>query len=251
MRRFEFTPKRSQGVMRGQALVELALVFPLFMMLLFGIIGLGIGVFYQQQVTNAAREAARYASVHSGTALCPTVSWLDPDDEDPVGSGNYGVHAAYMPDSYTRFCDRPEDSWPKMTAAGRSLVFGLNGDDVNIAACWSGYRMNVGGSPNGSFDAPPPNTYDVIGTVDSDWAQCTIDGADPTQDPTAIRCIDALAPTTVDEASSLAEGPGRVLANVVTAYACYEWAPPLAGFLLIPETVTLRAVISEPIERQQ
>lgn len=242
---------RRRGL-RGQALVELALIFPLAMMVLVGIITLGIGVFYQQQVTNAAREAARYASIHSGTALCPTVSWLDPDDEDPIGSGNYGVHAAYTPESYTRFCDRPEDSWPKMTAAGRSLVFGLNRNDINIAACWSGYRINdVSGKPTGSFDAQPPNTYDGVGTIDSSWAQCKIDKADPTQDPGAIGCTATLAATTVDQASSLSEGPGRVLANVVTAYACYEWAPPLAGFLLIPQTVTLRAVISEPIERQQ
>ena len=43
----------------------------------------------------------------------------------------------------------------------------------------------------------------------------------------------------------------RVVANRVTVYACYVWAPPMAGFLLIPTTVTFRAVISEPIQRQQ
>jgi hypothetical protein len=42
-----------------------------------------------------------------------------------------------------------------------------------------------------------------------------------------------------------------IVANKVAAYACFEWNPPLAGFLLIPETVTLRAVVSEPIQRQQ
>ena len=242
---------RHRRQQRGQALVELALIFPLFVMVLIGIITLGIGVFYQQQVANAAREAARYASIHSGTALCPTVSWLDPDDEDPVGSGNLGAHAAYIPESYTRFCDRPEDSWPKMTAAGQRLVFGLESSAVNIAACWSGYRIKDGfGNPTGSFDAPPPGAYD-FGTIDSGWAACTIDGADPSQDPAAIGCNAFLAATTIDQASSLSEGAGRVLANVVTAYACYEWAPPMAGFLLIPDTVTLRAVVSEPIERQQ
>jgi len=214
----------------GQAMVELALVFPLFIMLFFGIITLGVGVFYQQQLTNAAREAARYASIHSATALCPTVSKLDP---------------ASPPLTYTD-CDRPDESWPRMTAAGRELVFGLDPANVNLAACWSGYQMTVGGA----IDAPPPNTYD-FGTIASSWAQCTIDGADPTTDPGAISCHDALATTTVDEASSLSESPARVVANTVSAYACYEWSPPLAGFLLIPETVTLRAVITEPIQRQQ
>ena len=46
---------------RGQTLVELALAAPLFFMVLIGMIVLGIGVFYQQELTNVAREAARYA----------------------------------------------------------------------------------------------------------------------------------------------------------------------------------------------
>ncbi len=39
---------------------------------------LGLGVFYQQELTNVAREAARYAAIHSATAQCPTVSNLVP-----------------------------------------------------------------------------------------------------------------------------------------------------------------------------
>src|SRR4051812_25690396 len=63
---------------KGQALVEFALVFPIFLMLLMAIIVFGLYVFYNQQLTNAVREAARYASVHSASAQCPTVSRLDP-----------------------------------------------------------------------------------------------------------------------------------------------------------------------------
>lgn len=220
-------------------MVELALVFPLFLMLLFGIIILGVGVFYQQQITNAAREAARYASIHSATAQRSTVSWLDP---------------AEQPLTYAR-ADAPEQSWPFMTAAGRELVFGIEPAQVKVAACWSGYRLNDGtGNYTGAWDQAPPLAapgYEVIGPIDSAWAQCTIDGADPTADPGAIGCRDGLAATTVDQASSLSEGPGRIVANVVTAYTCYVWRPPLAGFLLIPQAVTLRAVITEPIQRQQ
>lgn len=227
---------RRRNMSKGQALVELALVFPLFIMLLFGIISLGIGIFYQQQLTNAAREGARFASIHSATSTKPTVSWLDP---------------ASPPLTYNRW-DRPEDSWPDMTSAARSLVFGLPNGAVNVAACWSGYRIKDGaGNPTGAIDAPPPNTYDVIGTVDSGWAKCTIAGADPTADPGSIPCNGTLATTTVDQASALSEAQGRTVANTVTAFACYNWNPPLAGFLLIPQQVTLRAVITEPIQRQQ
>lgn len=230
-------------------MVELALAAPLFIMLMVGIITLGIGVFYQQQLTNAAREAARYASIHSSTSSQPTVSWLNPRSE---------------PLTYVRF-DRPEDDWPHMTAAGRRLVFGLDPSAVNIAACWSGYQEvdALTGDPDPSkYDAPPPVSspgYDVAPgssppvywNPDTEFVQCTIDGADPTTEPSEIPCTGNLADTTRDQASNASEAPGRIVANVVTAYACYDWSPPLAGFLLIPETVTLRAVISEPIQRQQ
>ena len=52
---------RARSAARGQALVEFALVFPLFLMVLFSIISFGLYIFYNQQLANAAREAARYA----------------------------------------------------------------------------------------------------------------------------------------------------------------------------------------------
>jgi TadE-like protein len=225
---------------RGQTMVEMALVAPLFFMVLIGIIGLGIGVFYQQQLTNAAREAARFASTNSATAQCPTVSRLDPIETMLPPSGSYDR------------CDRPEEGWPRMTAAGRGAIFGLNPSAVIIAACWSGYRINDGTvPPQGAYDAPPPGTYDDIGTIDSGWAACTIGGADPRQNAGSIGCDGSTVASTVDQASAISESPANKVANQVTAYACAVWRPPLAGFLLIPSEVTLRAVITEPIQRQQ
>ena len=93
---------------RGQSLVEFALVLPLFVVVLSGIISLGIGVFYQQQLTNAAREAARYAAIHSATSQCPTTSWRDPNLSrlpDDFDLNNYYA------------CDPPYLQWPEMTRA--------------------------------------------------------------------------------------------------------------------------------------
>jgi hypothetical protein len=217
---------------RGQALVELALVLPLFVMVLFGIIALGMGVFYQQQLTNAAREAARFASIHSATAVCPVTG-----DYDPVSP----------PLSYpTGGCDRKANGWPRMTAQARGAIFGLDRSGVQISACWSGYRKDTS---SGAIDAPPPGDYPSLGHIDSVFVQCSIDGADPTTDPGGIGCTAGLG--TTDQASSMSESEGLPVANTVTAYACYIWNPPLAGFLLIPDSVTLRAVITEPIQRQQ
>ena len=216
---------RGRTTKRGQAMVELALIAPLFFMMLFGIIVLGIGVFYQQQVTNAAREGARYASVHSATARCPTVS-----NETPSAP----------PDSYWA-CDPPATRWPLMTGAARAYILGLPASQVHLSACWSGY-IDPG------IDAPPfnlnpphaPNTFDP----------CMIGGVDPHASPENLSCPAPVTTAADDTASSMAASYG-LMANEVTVYACYVWRPPLAGFLLIPSDLTLRGVVTEKLEYQQ
>jgi hypothetical protein len=223
-------------------MVEMALVFPLFLVVFVGIIVIGIGVFYQQQVTNAAREAARYAAIHSATSQCPTVAGIP---HDPVIDPNSGTGGYYR-------CDAPEhldaggnpDPWPEMTNAARSKIFGLPSSAVNVTACWSGWVDDA----TSSYDAPPNG---AVAGQSSTWAPCLIQGHNPSSNPSSIGCNASLYSATTDTASDLSEGQGRIVANQVTAYVCYEWAPPMAGFLLIPQTVILRGVITEPIQRQQ
>jgi hypothetical protein len=54
--------RRSRG--GGQALVEFALVLPLFLLMLFAIIDIGRVIWANDNLANAAREGARWASVH-------------------------------------------------------------------------------------------------------------------------------------------------------------------------------------------
>jgi hypothetical protein len=74
---------------RGQALVEFALVIPLFLAMLFAIVDLGRVIWAANTVGNAAREAARFAIVHgernifcpvgpSGALTVPTASTACP-----------------------------------------------------------------------------------------------------------------------------------------------------------------------------
>ena len=57
--------KRSRaGQRRGQALVEFALIIPIFLLLLVAIFDLGRAVFAFNTLTNAAREGARIAIVN-------------------------------------------------------------------------------------------------------------------------------------------------------------------------------------------
>lgn len=58
---------------RGQALVEFAMVAPIFFLVLFAMIEGGRFVFYYEMLNNATREGARYAIVNGANSLgCPT-----------------------------------------------------------------------------------------------------------------------------------------------------------------------------------
>jgi hypothetical protein len=64
----------------GQALVEFALVIPLFLVMLMGVVDIGRAIWAQNSLASAAREGARFAIVHGGSAttLCP-VGHAGPD----------------------------------------------------------------------------------------------------------------------------------------------------------------------------
>jgi Flp pilus assembly protein TadG len=61
---------------RGAAAVEFALLLPLLVVILFGIIALGIALMRAVNYVSAAREGARYAAVHcrpEATTCTPTL----------------------------------------------------------------------------------------------------------------------------------------------------------------------------------
>jgi hypothetical protein len=65
--------RRSRRRPRGQAMVEFALVAPMFFLLLFGIIEAGRFIFYYETLSHATREGARYAIVNGANTLgCPS-----------------------------------------------------------------------------------------------------------------------------------------------------------------------------------
>ncbi|HYK94734.1 MAG TPA: TadE family protein [Candidatus Dormibacteraeota bacterium] len=214
-------PERRRGAHRGQALVEFALVAPVFLLVLFSVIALGLAIFYQAEITNAARQAARYAAIHSSTAQCPTTSWLTPQAP---------------PLSYYA-CDAPA-TWPGMKAAATNAVWGLAHSGMTLSACWSSYQAP--GNP-ASYDYP---AVDPVTGSPNTFAQCQIAGVDPVGAPNALSCP-AAATTSADDKGS--DKPG----NYVTVYACYQWVPPLAGFILIPSVLNMKAVVTEVVQRQQ
>jgi hypothetical protein len=84
----------------------------------------------------------------------------------------------------------------------------------------------------------------IEGGDENQFVQCRIGGIDPTTNMNDLACASGMTTDADDPASDIPF-------NQVTAYACMEWSPPLAGFLLIPSTITMRAVVTEVIHRQQ
>ncbi|GAB6876054.1 TadE family protein [Thermaerobacter litoralis] len=57
---------RRPGRQRGQALVELAVLLPVLLLILMGVLDLGRYVYTGLTVRHAAREGARFGAVHPG-----------------------------------------------------------------------------------------------------------------------------------------------------------------------------------------
>jgi Flp pilus assembly protein TadG len=67
------TSGRRSNRKRGQAMVEFALVIPIFMLVLSGILDFGFSLYSRMTVINAAREGARAAVMVSDVTTIPLV----------------------------------------------------------------------------------------------------------------------------------------------------------------------------------
>jgi hypothetical protein len=105
----------------GQSLVEFALVLPIFMTLIFGILDLGRGVWALDIANHAAAEAARFAIVHGGAGANPC----------PVGPP---AATANVPTA-SEACPYPSPSKQAIFDVARESAIGAGGD-VNVTACY-------------------------------------------------------------------------------------------------------------------
>jgi Flp pilus assembly protein TadG len=100
--------KKLNGNDRGQSLVEFALVLPVLALLLMGIIDFGRIISAQLIISDAARDAARYASVGNvdtqvgqvissdTNTLGKTVSWnVSPSDSQRQSGDSVSVGVSY------------------------------------------------------------------------------------------------------------------------------------------------------------
>ncbi len=99
---------KSQNSQRSQALIEFALVSPVLLLLIFGVIDLGRAIFYYDTVNHAAREGARVA-VRASNQLPTNADVLnavsaqmlgtpvtEPCPQGPVTASTPAANSAYL-----------------------------------------------------------------------------------------------------------------------------------------------------------
>ena len=146
---------------------------------------------------------------------------------------------------------------------------------MQLTACWSGYWTKNSLGDWAAYDqvAADPNppyasnafrecAVRVFGSCPDQGAGSTIhvinartgiDASCPGTDKTvSVDCTKQFPLTTVsDDMGSNFSASNAANANQVTVMTCYAWNPPLAGFLLIPETIDIVGVVTETLEYQQ
>jgi hypothetical protein len=130
---FRDSPRPSRNL--GQSLVEFALVLPIFLAILIGMVDIGRAVWANNAVANAAREAARWAVVHGGT----------PDNECPAGppvtTGQYKTRVVTPSTS----CPHPSPSREGIREVARSFAI-AGGTPKTIEVC---YGIDCSGDTDG------------------------------------------------------------------------------------------------------
>jgi Flp pilus assembly protein TadG len=119
---------KTRNQSRGQALVEFALVAPVFFLILFAVIEGGRFILYYETLNNATREGARYAIVNGANALCTASS-------GPTGP---------MPADWTKAVPGCHDE-PGLRVIQRvkDSAFGLLGNTVTVTPQWLGPNGNA------------------------------------------------------------------------------------------------------------
>jgi hypothetical protein len=106
---------------RGQTLIEFAILLPVLLMMIMGVLDIGRIVWANDMISNAAREGARYAIVHGASKLtaCP----VGPPGVDTV------IPAA------SASCPHPSPSKESIRDAARNWAIAA-GHTVTVHVCY-------------------------------------------------------------------------------------------------------------------
>ncbi len=97
---------------RGQGLVEFALVLPLLVLIIFGVLDLGRAFYSLIAITNAAREGARYGAYHADDMAVGWTGVVAAVRREAAGSGidlsSSPINVACPDFNVDWWCDRGE-----------------------------------------------------------------------------------------------------------------------------------------------
>jgi hypothetical protein len=133
---------------RGQALVEFAVIIPVFLFLLMGILDFGRAVWATTSLASAAREAARYAIAHGGSAT-------DPCPFGPPGPDSQTVAASAS-------CPYPSPSKQSIVDAATNAAL-AGGSSITVAVCYG--TGCSGNTDTGTNARGQPVTVVITSTV--------------------------------------------------------------------------------------
>ncbi len=74
MKKIAHSRKRLGASSAGQTATEFAMIASVLFLLMFGVMTLGSAVYSYNTMSNAAREAVRYAAIHSSTSAVPATT---------------------------------------------------------------------------------------------------------------------------------------------------------------------------------
>jgi hypothetical protein len=127
---------------RGQGLAEFALVLPIFLAILIGMVDLGRAVWANNSVANAAREATRFAAVHGGSCeelvtgtVCSTANYC------PVGP----YSAPTVVPAASTSCPYPSPSKQSIYNVAIGYLV-ASGTGVTVTACYAAPTATCSGN---------------------------------------------------------------------------------------------------------
>lgn len=113
----------------AQALVELALILPVFMMLVVGLLDVSRAVFQENTLAYAAREGTRYAIVHGSASSAPqgpsstsTTDIVNAVTNATIGVQNVTVTVTYPDSCNDRGCRVQVDATAPFTPMGSDWI---------------------------------------------------------------------------------------------------------------------------------
>jgi Flp pilus assembly protein TadG len=114
-----FSPRRAdRHTERGQSLVEFALVLPVFMMLVFGILDGGRAILTYNEVAQSTRNVARVASV----SCFDTVTHCSTASGTPIGNAMAAQISAMGPTTWTLTCIDPATNAASQNCTAGDIV---------------------------------------------------------------------------------------------------------------------------------